>query len=681
MKTKIILVTFLLCFIAGAGISRDQATSNDARPAVVAFVNVNIVPMDKERVLENQTVIVRDGRIAEIGPAAQIKVPSGATQVDGKGKYLMPGLAEMHGHLPHPNQGEAVANSFLTLFVANGITTVRGMFGFPNHPALRERIAKGEVFGPRLVVASPALSGQSVQTVEQAEQLVRQYKKDGFDLLKVHEGLSVASYDRIVTTANEVGIPFAGHVANDVGLERALKAKQASIEHLDGYLEAVDLEKPYEDRIKQLAITTRAAGSWVTPTMALWQTFHGGETGEALRKERPEVKYVPQQMVNQWESQRENQLANINAETGRRVIEFRGKLLKTLADSGVKILLGSDAPQLFSVPGFSLQREMEAMVRAGLTPYQVLESGTRNPAIYLNAEKTSGTIEVGKIADLILVNGNPLADITNVAKRSGVMLRGRWLPESELAKMLDAIAASYQPASQTGSTSPPPAGVQKNQVNIKAPDGISLKGTLYSSNKPGSGVILSHMCDGNGREAWDGLATRLAQNGFHVLTWNYRGVGDSEGERFQGGNLQQVLEYWRTKWGGDAEAALNFLQVQPGVNKAAIGAGGASCGVFMSLLLAQLHPEQVKTLVLLGGPYDAGLKSFVENHEALSLLGVTSEDDQRTTNWTREIVTASKNPASKLVLYQNAGHGTQMFQKEKDLEPMILEWFKTTLQR
>jgi imidazolonepropionase-like amidohydrolase len=315
----------------------------ERKTSVVAFINVNVAPMDRDRALENQTVIIRDGRIAEIGPASKVKVPDGAQRIDGQGKYLMPGLAEMHGHLPHPNQGEAVANSFLTLFVANGVTTVRGMFGFPNHPALRARIAKGEVFGPRLYAASPALSGQSAQSPEQGEQFVRQYKQDGFDLLKVHEGLSVATYDRIVAVANEVGIP---------------------------------------------------------------------------------------------------------ADTGRRVIEFRDRMLKALSDAGAKILLGSDAPQLFSVPGFSLQREMEAMAQAGMTPYQILESGTRNAAIYLNAEKEFGTVEVGKAADLILVNGNPLKDVGNVAKRAGVMLRGRWLPEEELAKMLDAIAAGYKTAGQ-----------------------------------------------------------------------------------------------------------------------------------------------------------------------------------------------------------------------------------------
>lgn len=441
MKMKLFVLICLVLLIAVTGHSQTPINP------VVAFVNVNVVPMDRERVLENQTVIVRDGRIAEIGPAGRVKVPAGAVKIEGKGKFLMPGLAEMHGHLPSPNQGEAIANSFLTLFVANGVTTVRGMFGFPNHPALRARIAKNEVFGPRLYAASPALSGQSAPTPEKGEELVRQYKKDGFDLLKIHEGLSVATYDRIVTVANEVGIPYGGHIPDEVGLERAIKARQSSIEHLDGYLEAVDLGNLDQAKLNRLVADTKTAGVWVTPTMELWKTLFGRETPEALNAQRPEVRYMPPQMVtNQWTPQRKGQLAQIPEEEGKQVIAFRDKLLRSMADAGVKILLGSDAPQLFSVPGFSLHREMGAMRRAGLTPYQILESGTRNAAVYLKAEREFGTVEVGKSADLILVNANPLVDVANVQNRTGVMLRGRWLPEAELNKMLDAIAATYAPA-------------------------------------------------------------------------------------------------------------------------------------------------------------------------------------------------------------------------------------------
>jgi imidazolonepropionase-like amidohydrolase len=430
----------------------------EARPVV--FVDVSVVPMDRERVLEHQTVVVRGGRIAEIGPSAKVKPPSDAVVVEGRGKFLMPGLAEMHGHLPHPSQGEPVTKAFLTLFVANGVTTVRGMFGFPNHVALRDSVARRETFGPRLFVSSPALSGQSVPDPETGRRLVREHKQAGFDFLKVHEGLSKTSYDAIVATAKEVGIRFGGHIPDAVGLDGALAARQSSIEHLDGYLEALEaddspiknadpqtraakiLDYLDERKIPTLAARTREAGVWNSSTMALWRTFYSTDSVEALQG-RPELVYVPKPMVDQWAKQRAGQLQNPDdAKELQRVLQIRDRVLKALSDSGAKLLLGSDAPQLFSVPGFSLHREMEAMSSAGLTPYQILEAGTRNPSEYLGTLAEAGTVEVGKRADLILVDANPLADVRNVAKRSGVMVNGRWVSRAEIDKMLEGIATT-----------------------------------------------------------------------------------------------------------------------------------------------------------------------------------------------------------------------------------------------
>lgn len=204
----------------------------------------------------------------------------------------------------------------------------------------------------------------------------------------------------------------------------------------------MDLDKPHADRIRELARLTKEAGASVTPTMALWRTIFGRDTAETLRARRPEIAFMPPQAFAGWAAQREDQLAQIPEEDGRAVLEFRDAMLKALADAGVRILLGSDAPQLFSVPGFSLQREMEAMVRAGLTPYQVLRSGTRDAAEYLDAGWEFGTVEVGRSADLILVAGNPLADVANIARRDGVMLRGRWLPQGDLAKRFAEVAAN-----------------------------------------------------------------------------------------------------------------------------------------------------------------------------------------------------------------------------------------------
>lgn len=460
MKIKAALLVLVLLMVNSFALAR-TARRQAVKPQPVAFIGVNVVPMDSERVIENQTVIVRGDRIAELGPSAKIKVPADALRIEAKGKYLMPGLAEMHGHLPHPNQGDAVTASFLLLFVANGVTTVRGMFGFPNHPALRDRIARGEVFGPRLLVAGPAMTGQSVHSPEEGAQKVREYKQAGFDLLKIHEGLSLATYDAIVRTATEIGIPYGGHIPNDVGLLHALKSGQATIEHLDGYIEEMEADDSpvrqsdqathaakfadYLDarKIPALVAATRQAGAWVVPTMALWQTFMGSESVESLRL-RPELKYMPPAMINQWAQQRTGQLMqNGDPKQGERVLDLRNQILKALQERTGKILLGSDAPQLFSVPGFSLHREMQAMARAGLTPYQILTAGTRNPAIYLKAAGEFGTVEAGKRADLILIDDNPLKDVANVAKRSGVMLRGQWLPQEKLQRMLDDLAATY----------------------------------------------------------------------------------------------------------------------------------------------------------------------------------------------------------------------------------------------
>src|SRR5712692_6640602 len=178
----------------------------------VVFENVNVIPMDRERVLERQTVIVRDGRIAEIGPARKVKAPDGALRVGGTGKYLMPGLAEMHGHLPPPNTSREAVENLLFLYLANGVTTVRGMLGNAGHLELRREIAEGKLLGPTLYVAGTALSGQSAPSVEAAQKMVREQKAAGFNHLKIQEGLKPEVYDAIVSAAREVGISFVGHV-------------------------------------------------------------------------------------------------------------------------------------------------------------------------------------------------------------------------------------------------------------------------------------------------------------------------------------------------------------------------------------------------------------------------------------------------------------------------------------
>jgi imidazolonepropionase-like amidohydrolase len=443
---KNITYLIILLIAVAAGLALAQSSEEPKKTTVTAFANVNVIPMDRERVIENQTVIVRDGRIAEIGPSNKIKIPDGAARIDGSGKYLMPGLAEMHGHIPPPQAPKEYTEAVLFLYVANGVTTVRGMLGTPNQLELRDRANRSELVSPTLYLAGPSFNGTSVNSPEQAISMVRQQKQEGWDLLKVHPGLTLDEYDAMAKTAKEVNIRFAGHIPADVGLIHALEMGQETIDHVDGYIEYLNGDKAPVDESKlgDVVRRSKAAGVWIVPTMVLWETLIGYAAFDTLSA-MPELKYAPPQQVEQWKKSHQGRLnqPNFDRKTAELIATNRMRVLKALHDGGVKILLGTDAPQQFSIPGFSIHREMAFMVKSGFTPYQVIHSGTKNVGEYFKGKDDFGTIEVGKRADLILVESNPLKDVAAIARRAGVMVRGNWLPESEIRKRLDQIAASW----------------------------------------------------------------------------------------------------------------------------------------------------------------------------------------------------------------------------------------------
>jgi imidazolonepropionase-like amidohydrolase len=428
---------------------------------VLAFVGVSVVPMDRERVLENHTVIVRDGRITEVGPAGKTQVPADATRIDGRGKYLTPGLADMHAHL-FPGDGAAndLAAQQLILYLANGVTTVRNMIGAPAHLVLRDRVAEGKLLGPSVVTAGPPLMGKDAVSPEVAARIVAAQKQAGYDLVKVHEGLRPDVYEAIAAESRRVGIPFAGHVTAAVGLRRALEARQSSVEHLDGYLQAlVPEDSPVAPtpsqvvlgpvlnhidlrRLPAIARATREAGVYNTPTLALFKiVVSSDEPSEFLKW--PEMRYVPAKMRDGFAKQKASiKAGGAPAEERRRYLELRDRVVKSLHDAGAKLLVGPDAPQLFLVPGFATHREMAALAEAGLSPYAVLEAATRNAAEHLGARGEFGTVEVGRRADLVLLDANPLQAVANSSRIAGVMARGRWLPREELDRMLEGVAAA-----------------------------------------------------------------------------------------------------------------------------------------------------------------------------------------------------------------------------------------------
>lgn len=460
------LFSALACSVllgSGPTDGRDPAAS--AAPAgqerITAFVDVTVIPMDRERTLRNQTVVVRGDRIVEIGPAARVRVPEGGVRVDGRGKYLIPGLAEMHAHIPGGQAPDSMVERTLFLYVSGGITTVRGMLGHPRHLALRERAARGELVSPTIYTSGPSLNGNSIPDPDAARRAVEEQKAAGYDLLKIHPGLSRAAFDTLVATARRVGIPFAGHVPDDVGIARAIEAGYASIEHLDGYLEGMLSDgapiKPAESaffgmnlgehldeaKLPALVRATKAAGVWNAPTQVLMENLITAGSAEELAR-RPEMRYVPAAAVAQWSEAKNTMLQETGSTqaSARRMIEVRRRLIKALHDAGAGLLLGSDAPQVWNVPGYSTHRELESLVAAGLTPWQALETGTRNVAAYLGTTEETGTIQAGKRADLVLLQADPLADIRNTTRRAGVMVRGRWLPQAEIEARLDAIARS-----------------------------------------------------------------------------------------------------------------------------------------------------------------------------------------------------------------------------------------------
>jgi hypothetical protein len=431
-----------------------------APDSVVAFVNVSVIPMDRERVITGQTVVVRDGRISAIGPADQLKVPPGSSRIQGQGKFLMPGLAEMHAHIPGGNQPDSMVERVLFLYVSRGVTTIRGMLGHPKHLALRDQAASGKILSPTIYTSGPSLNGNSVPDAATAARLVTEQKAAGYDFLKIHPGIPQEAFDTLAATAHRQRIPFAGHVPLDVGLSRALNAGYATIDHLDGYVEALvgpgrltaaqsqffglNLGEQLDDsKLPALVQATKEAGVWNVPTEVLMENLAPSVSVASLEK-RPEMRYVLPATRAAWAKDKSSILAEIGAsrESAERVMQMRRKLLKALHAGGAGLLLGSDAPQIYNVPGFSVHRELESLVAAGLTPYQALETGTRNVAIFFGTLPQSGTIEVGKRADLILLDGNPLADIRNSSRQSGVMLGSRWLPKAEIETRLAAIAKS-----------------------------------------------------------------------------------------------------------------------------------------------------------------------------------------------------------------------------------------------
>jgi imidazolonepropionase-like amidohydrolase len=438
-------------FVAGiAAVALAVAAAQPAGQAPsTAFVGVSVLTMENDAVLSDQTVIVSEGKIASVAPAANAQIPAGAVRVEGQGKFLMPGLAEMHAHIPGGTAGDQAVERTLFLYAANGVTTIRGMLGDPRHLVYRERAAKGEILSPLIYTAGPSFNAKTAATIPMAVEAVIAQKKAGYDLLKIHPGVPRDAFDALAAKAHELKIPFAGHVPAAVGLMRALDARYASIDHLDGYVEALtpdpSAESQFfgtnlmsvvdESKFASLVAASKAAGVWQVPTQMLMENLLN-DVPIATLVARPEMKYaIPPESIKNWIAQREK-FQQIPRADRAKLLGLRRRFIKALYDAGVPFALGSDAPQMWNVPGFSAHRELRSLVDAGLTPYQALRTATKNVATYWKTESTTGTIAAGKRADLVLVDANPLVNIDNSTRIAGVMVNGRWMSKAAIDKRL-----------------------------------------------------------------------------------------------------------------------------------------------------------------------------------------------------------------------------------------------------
>jgi len=428
-------------------------------PTATLISDVNIVDVLNGVIIENRQVVIDSGKIKSITEVIENK-EAFTRAIDGKGKYLMPGLAEMHAHIPPPSTSAERVEDVLFLYLSNGITTIRGMLGDPAHLVLREKAANGEILSPRIFTSSPSLNGNSVTTKEEAIEKVTAYQNEGYDFLKIHPGIQREVFDQVVTTANEVGIRFAGHVPVDVGIRHALNSKYASIDHVDGFLEGLVPESENVDptqngffgfaftpladtsRIDSLVTLAKQNEVWIVSTQSLFERWFAPISANELLKQH-EMKYMPASTLSNWKERKEQSTSpdsGFNEGQWRKFDSIRKQLIFALNQRGHGMLLGSDAPQLFNVPGFSIHHEIDGMSRAGMTNLEIIQSGTVNPAKYFEMENIFGQVKEGMDADLFLVDTNPLEDLKALQRVSGIMVGGKWLSKAKIDQKLEEIA-------------------------------------------------------------------------------------------------------------------------------------------------------------------------------------------------------------------------------------------------
>jgi imidazolonepropionase-like amidohydrolase len=434
-----------------------------ADPASLYITHVGVIDVIAGRVQSDMTVEIHGRTIASIDSARDVRASGSARVIDGRGKYLIPGLWDMHVHLSWPS---GAAQIFLPVMVANGVLGARDMHSIlPVIDSIRRAVLSGRQIGPRLFIAGPALDGPNsylpvariVNTPEEARRAVQELRAVGVDFIKVYSSLPKDVYYAIAAEAKSEGIPFVGHVPYALTAAEASDAGQRSLEHLTEVdvgtstdeakikaeeLEAVAQKHGYLPEAARLRATFDAAkaaslfdrfrrnDTWQCPTLIVLEALNDrGQSAHVASDSL--IVYVPKTLRKLWESMP----ADLNARMGA-LGEFHSTLIAPLNRAGVPLLAGSDLANSYVYPGFGLHDELGLLVRAGLTPAEALRTATINPARFLGLTDSLGVVAAGKVADLVLLEGNPLQNIANTRKIRAVIRGGEVLDRRALDGLL-----------------------------------------------------------------------------------------------------------------------------------------------------------------------------------------------------------------------------------------------------
>jgi imidazolonepropionase-like amidohydrolase len=463
---------FCICLLLTA-----TATCPATPPKPIVFIDVTVVDVESGRLLPNHSVVVLGAKIITVAPSSNFKLPEGAMIVSGSGKYLIPGLWDMHVHLEQPWPSQ------LDLFLANGVTGIRDLNSEEFVLKWRDEIKASKRRGPRIVASGLYLDGwrpdqpptrPSAYTPEQGRELVRQRKQQGVDLIKVYSGLRPEVYKAIIEEARKQNLPVAGHCPELVPAGEAAALGQRSIEHLTGVaisssrmentlrkdlrelfanpkagydqdrmfrLTASAIDTPDEKKQAELFAAFIKFQTWQVPTLVVQRP--SSPANEGVTKADPRMKYMHPSLTQLW-----GRIQGIPQFQAVRKAQYGYAIpvVRSMHKAGVPIIAGTDCGATLSVnvyPGFSLADELQLLVGCGMKPSDALRTATLNPALYLGEGKTTGTVTPGKSADLVLLEGDPLTDIGNVRKISGVMASGNWLSRDDLDRLLlDAAKAA-----------------------------------------------------------------------------------------------------------------------------------------------------------------------------------------------------------------------------------------------